>query len=393
MPSPALRFQSTSSDDYKKHTLLYIEYEPLCNGVFNDPEKVGSGYKIINVIDMYLDTTIDEGKLNLVDIPKSEFEKNKVLSGDIFFTRSSLVKEGIACSNIYLGRSEDVTFDGHLIRLRPKPDLVVPLYFHYLLKTSSVRRQLVERGKTSTMTTIGQADLETVTFYLPEINEQNKVALFLSKVDEKIHHLTNLHELLIKYKQGVMHKIFSQQIRFKNESGDDFPDWEEASLDEILSYEQPGKYLVSSKKYSNEYEIPVLTAGKTFLLGYTDEKHGVYVNLPVIIFDDFTTAFQFVDFPFKAKSSAMKMLKNINPENSLRYIYEAMKLIKFSMGDEHKRYWISEFSKNLIPLPTPKEQEKIVSLASKLDNRILASSRQIELTKKYRQYLLQQMFI
>ena len=81
------------------------------------------------------------------------------------------------------------------------------------------------------------------------------------------------------------------------------------ALGDVLEYEQPTKYIVQNSDYSDEYEIPVLTAGKSFLLGYTDEKSNVFDNVPVIIFDDFTTSFKYVDFPFKVKSSAMKILK------------------------------------------------------------------------------------
>ena len=190
-----------------------------------------------------------------------------------------------------------------------------------------------------------------------------------------------------------MQKIFNQEIRFKDRAGKDFPAWEYVPLEKVLDYEQPGRYLVSSTKYSDDFDTPVLTAGKTFLLGYTDEINGIFTDLPVIIFDDFTTAFKFVDFPFKAKSSAMKMLKNINSDNYLRYIYEAMCRIDFQGGDEHKRYWISQYSKITIPLPHHDEQIKILEFSAGIDRKIELIQSQITLTKQYKQGLLQQMFI
>jgi type I restriction enzyme S subunit len=190
-----------------------------------------------------------------------------------------------------------------------------------------------------------------------------------------------------------MQKILSREIRFKNEEGILYGEWLKTKLSDILEYEQPTRYLVSSKNYSDEYKTPVLTAGKTFLLGYTAEESGIYENLPVIIFDDFTTSFQFVDFPFKVKSSAMKMLKNKNSKDSLRFIYEAMKLINFPRGSEHKRYWISEYSKCNIALPTSEEQHKIIEISSLLDKKLEMIKAQIDLTGQYKQGLLQQMFI
>ena len=136
-----------------------------------------------------------------------------------------------------------------------------------------------------------------------------------------------------------------------------------AELGTLLDYEQPGKYLVSSTDYYDSYPTPVLTAGQTFILGYTDEKDGIYpassVN-PVIIFDDFTTAFKWVDFPFKAKSSAMKMLTLKTGAPALaRFVYFAMQCIKFAPQD-HARHWIAKYSAFQIPLPPLPVQEEIV---------------------------------
>lgn len=245
----------------------------------------------------------------------------------------------------------------------------------------------------STQVHIRNGDFFKLLLGVPSIEEQQKIASFLSRVDQKISLLTKNYELLAQYKKGVMQKIFNQEIRFKDSAGKDFPDWEYVPLEEVLDYEQPGHYLVSSTKYSDNFDTPVLTAGKTFLLGYTDEINGIFTDLPVIIFDDFTTAFKFVDFPFKAKSSAMKMLKNINSDNYLRYIYEAMCRIDFQGGDEHKRYWISQYSKITIPLPHHDEQIKILEFSAGIDKKIEIIKSKLELTKQYKQGLLQQMFI
>jgi type I restriction enzyme, S subunit len=136
-------------------------------------------------------------------------------------------------------------------------------------------------------------------------------------------------------------------------------------LGELLDYEQPGKYLVGTTSYNRSYAIPVLTAGQTFTLGYTDEADGVYpasLDKPVIIFDDFTTAFKWVDFPFKAKSSAMKML---TPKHSelvdLRYAYYVMQTIKYAPQD-HARQWIGKYSRFRVPVPPLEVQREIVQV-------------------------------
>ena len=115
-------------------------------------------------------------------------------------------------------------------------------------------------------------------------------------------------------------------------------------LGDILSYEQPTNYIVESTEYDDSYPTPVLTAGKSFILGYTNETKGVYDKLPVIIFDDFTTASQFVDFKFKVKSSAMKILSCNEEIADIKYMYYLMQITHIQ-SDTHKRYWISDYSK------------------------------------------------
>lgn len=264
---------------------------------------------------------------------------------------------------------------------------------HYIrakLKKSFAR--LVEGGNVSNLYF---SYLEDVAINIPTIEEQTKIANFLTAVDEKISQLTQKCELLAQYKKGVMQKIFSQELRFRDDDGQEFPEWDEQSLDELLDYEQPTKYLVSSTEYSDNYPTPVLTAGKTFILGYSNETTGICEDgLPVIIFDDFTTAFKYVTFPFKAKSSAMKILRIKNgSKNSIKYIYEAMQLIDFPSGDEHKRYWISEYSKQPIPVPSAKEQIKIANFLSAIDDKITHTQAQLKAAKQYKQGLLQQMFV
>ncbi len=156
--------------------------------------------------------------------------------------------------------------------------------------------------------------------------------------------------------------------------------WPTKKLGEILEYEQPTKYLVSSTDYKDEYPIPVLTAGKSFILGNTNENNGVFPKekLPVIIFDDFTTAIKFVDFPFKVKSSAMKILHAKKNEADIKYLFNKLLTIKFP-HNQHKRYWISECSKIEIPFPPLEIQKQIVE---RLDKIIVAQKLNDELIQK-----------
>ena len=134
--------------------------------------------------------------------------------------------------------------------------------------------------------------------------------------------------------------------------------WAVCRLEQITNYEQPTAYIVNSTTYDDSYSTPVLTAGKSFIIGYTNETAGIYSNLPCIIFDDFTTDSKLVVFPFKVKSSVMKILK-IHTDIEVDYVAMFMSITKL-VGGTHKRYWISEYSKLEIPIPPKAEQKRIV---------------------------------
>lgn len=171
--------------------------------------------------------------------------------------------------------------------------------------------------------------------------------------------------------------------------------WTEYQLGELLSYEQPTPYIVESTEYNDNYPIPVLTPGKSFILGYTNEKSGVYDKLPVIIFDDFTTASRHVNFPFKVKSSAMKIL-TANPEVvDSKFIYYRMQIIDFDCST-HKRYWIQAYSKIKVLIPPLEEQKRIVARIEELFSELDAAVATLERTKEqlavYRQAVLKEAF-
>ena len=150
-------------------------------------------------------------------------------------------------------------------------------------------------------------------------------------------------------------------------------------LGQALEYEQPTKYIVASEKYKDEYETPVLTAGKSFILGYTNETDGIYTNLPVIIFDDFTTDVKFVDFPFKVKSSAMKMLQPSSEEYNLKFFYYLIKFMNFQ-PTSHQRHWISKFAEFEFDIPAKEKQDEIVEKLDKLCEMLALKDKEL---KKY----------
>lgn len=172
-------------------------------------------------------------------------------------------------------------------------------------------------------------------------------------------------------------------------------DWVECTFEDLLDYEQPTDYIVKSDKYNESFKIPVLTAGKSFIKGYTNETVGVFNKLPTIIFDDFTTASQYVDFKFKVKSSAMKILVPTSELVNMKFMYYCMQVNKVR-NDTHKRYWISVYAKKNFNLPPLVEQKAILSkieeLFSDLDKGIEDLNKAKDQLKIYRQAVLKKAF-
>lgn len=189
-------------------------------------------------------------------------------------------------------------------------------------------------------------------------------------------------ETVIKLKNKKIPKL-----RFPGFSGA----WEEKKLGDCLDYEQPTDYIVHNTEYDRSYKTPVLTAGKSFILGYTDETDNIFKNnLPVIIFDDFTTTSQFVDFSFKVKSSAMKILKAKN-KASIRFLFGAMQRVRYEIGG-HGRHWISKYSNIKICVPDASEQKTIAEFLGIVDAWIRNLHTQKENFESYKKGIMQKIF-
>ncbi|MDP3023425.1 MAG: restriction endonuclease subunit S [Sulfuricurvum sp.] len=290
----------------------------------------------------------------------------------------------LTIENVAIGRTINI--------LKPlKANIYSQIFVAYYIN-HKLKKNISKLAKGVSISNVYNSDLKTLEINLPYLEEQTKIADFLTDIDTKIDQLTQKQTLLKQYKKGVIQKLFSQELRFKADDGSEFPEWEEKTLGELLDYLQPTKYLVDSTEYNDSHKTPVLTAGKTFILGYTDETIGIFNdNLPVIIFDDFTTATKFVDFPFKAKSSAMKILipnKNVN----IKFVYEAMQIIRYEIGG-HERHWISKYSQLYISVPSIEEQTRITTFLTTIDTKINFATKQLEATKQFKKALLQQMFV
>ena len=226
-------------------------------------------------------------------------------------------------------------------------------------------------------------NIKAIKTYNPCLQEQQKIVKLLSMLDERIEVQNKIIEKLETLIKGIRHKVFKQlrkDFGFNSTIGD------------ILSFEQPQRYIVSSAEYSNDDTfIPVLTANKAFILGYTTETDGIYDKGDCIIIDDFTLDCKYVSFPFKVKSSAIKIL-TANNKFILRYTYEYLKSLELST-EEHKRHYITEIQPYSCVLPDENTLKTIALVFENLAYKLSNEQSLALILNKQRQYLLSKMFI
>ena len=233
----------------------------------------------------------------------------------------------------------------------------------------------------TTIIRIYNDDLRNLKLSYPQIEEQKKISRLLSLLDERIatqHKIIDKLQSLIK---GIRNEVFGKLRKIMGFN---------AVVGDVLDYEQPQSYIVEDTEYTNE-GTPVLTANKAFVLGYTLETDGIYDKGDCIIFDDFTLDCKYVDFPFKVKSSAIKILTAKNKE-FLRYTFEFLKYLDLST-EEHKRHYIAETQNQEFILPTEQMVKTIAHIFSTLSLRMETAVKQRNVFEKQKQYLLRQMFI
>ena len=219
-----------------------------------------------------------------------------------------------------------------------------------------------------------------LSFYIPSDVEKKKISRFLQLIENRIAVQNKIIEALVEQMNAIRDRIFS------NVKGETVP------LSEVISYEQPTPYIVKSDEYSYDVSLtPVLTANKAFILGYTNEDEGIYRKGDAIIFDDFTLDLKYVDFPFKVKSSAIKIL-SCRDKQVVRYAFEYLSFLGLS-SSEHKRHYISEIAGKKIIVPEIHVVETISSLFNSLEKRIRNETKIKELMERQKKFFLNAMFI
>ncbi|REC44250.1 restriction endonuclease subunit S [Chryseobacterium pennipullorum] len=238
------------------------------NGINASKEQYGSGIKFINVLDILSNDFITyENIVGKVNVDEKTIEKFLVSYGDVLFQRSSETREEVGTANVYLDKNKNATFGGFVIRGRKIGDYN-PIFFNKLLKTNSARENITSKSGGSTRFNVGQEILSSVNLYFPNLFEQDKIASFLSIIDERIQTQKKIIEGLQALMKGNLERVFYQKLRFKNKQGNYFSDWKTIKLDEICDIKK-GEQL-NKEDLTETGNYPCLNGGMSFS-GYTDK--------------------------------------------------------------------------------------------------------------------------
>ena len=403
---PQLRFMEFSREWEEKKLGEVLSFK---NGINATKEQYGKGYKFINVLDIINNTTIKyDSIIGLVDVSEDIFEKNKVEYGNILFQRSSETRIDAGQSNVYLDENNTATFGGFVIRGQQKIDYN-PEFMNYMFKTQHARKEISQKSNGSTHFNVGQETLSKVLVMFPSKPEQEKIASFLSSVDTCIEQLTKKKTLLEQYKKGVMQKLFSQELRFKDDDGSEYPEWVENKL---------GGFLILTlrevpKPTENYLSIGVRSHCKGTFQKPDSEPHKIAMDKLYLVKENdlivsITFAWEsaiaivkkedegglvshrFPTYTFNKDIAIQEFFKYVIIQREFRFMLE---LISPGGAGRNRVMSKKDFLTLDWNLPCVKEQTKIANFHSSLDEKRLHVSQQLDSTKQFKKALLQQMFV
>ena len=328
-------------------------------------QNVGMGYLILDEIAHINDVIHQKHKA-------TELKEDDVL---LNITGASIGRTAIATKEIEGG---NVNQHVCIIRANSK---VNPKFLCNYIQTKKIQNYIQSLQTGGSREGLNFEQIRSFPISLPNIAEQNKIAQLLDKLNERIATQNKIIDKLQSLIKGIRNDVYG---KLRKSVGFN------AMISDVLSYEQPQPYIVENTEYTTE-GIPVLTANKAFVLGYTSETNGIYDKGDCIIFDDFTLDCKYVEFPYKIKSSAIKILTAKNKE-LLRYTFEFLKYLDLST-EEHKRHYIAEIRNQEFILPTMHIVSTIAHAFSALSLRMESVVKQRNMFETQKQYLLRQMFI
>lgn len=391
-------------DGWEVKKLGEVAENGLVNGIFNNPKKVGSGKKLINVIDLYSERAIDTNKLSLLNVTEKEYNTYKVKQFDLFFTRSSLKLEGIAWSNILLSNDTDIIFDCHIMKLTCKTKLINPLYLFYYTRNELAREYLMSVAKLSSMTTISQQDVLNMPIPVPPLDEQKKIADILSLWDKAIQQTKDLIAHKETQQKGLMQNLLTGKKRLNGFNDD----WKTIKLGEVAEFisgysfssddfTNSGLALIKISNINNE-KIEIDSNTSYLPLNYENKysKFIIRYNDILIAMSGATTGKMGV---YKLKDTALLnqrvgiiRAKGNNNQIFLIYILKiySNKILEMAYGGAQPNISFNDIYKIKFKISTSiDEQKAIADILSKADEEINLLNKQLDLYTEQKKGLMQ----
>lgn len=332
------------------------------------------------------ETTCIDVKSDLIPYIKLAYYPKKytlLKIGDLILADASEDREDVGKSIEIIEEVKQKTISGlHTIHARDKVNFIIKGFKGFYFKSKPMKEQIFKIANGSKIYGITSSNFNELYMCMPGKLEQEKIVSLMMKIEQRIQTQSKIIEDLKSQKNMILNKVFKELFDTPN-----------GIIGDYIKYEQPSKYLVDSKDYVSKSDnvVPVLTANQAFILGYTEESYGIYDKGDCIIFDDFTMDSKFVDFNFKVKSSAIKILtakENIN----IKYFFEYLQYLNL-FSTEHKRHYLSEVEKKPICVPPINIQENILTKLSIFNSKIKNEEIILHNYELQKNYLLDNMFI
>ena len=407
---PALRFP-----DFKTEWRFSFlgELGSLKNGINKDKNDFGHGFSFVNLLDVFGKTSIStKTKLGLVNVNQMELKNYNLLKGDVLFIRSSVKRSGVGETIVVSEDLPNAVYSGFLIRFRRSKPILDAGFMYYCFWIENFRKKLLSLSSTSANTNINQESLNTVKVSYPSTEEQQKIATFLSSVDTKIEQLNRKKALLSQYKKGMLQKLFSQEIRFKDERGKEYSEWEEVCMGDIcrvqggyafksINFLKQGipiirisnisndnnfvneEDLVFYKKLDNQQQFTIKSGDLLIAMsGATTGKSSIY-NLPY-------------DAYLNQRVGLFRAKKMLNYDFLTQFVFSNLfvkQLKSVLVAGAQPNISSKDIEKLLISLPRFQEQQKIAAFLSAIDRKIELVSEQLKQAQTFKKGLFQQMFI
>ncbi len=406
MTTPKLRFKefdaNWSLSSLGKMTTYFKGY------AFKSESYKDSGIRVIRVSDLGRESIkTDNDSIYIEANNASAYENWIIRKDDIIITtvgsKPHLVDSAVG-RPIYVKNNNEGLLNQNLLVLRPI-DETVDSYFIYvqlLDKKYLTHIELIQRGNAN-QSNITVKDLQDFETYITSKKEQTKIASFFSAVDEKTNQLTQKHELLSQYKQGMMQKLFSQQIRFKADDGSEFGEWEEKELKDVAEINPKAKKLPANFIY---IDLESVEKGQLLLQKNIELKDAPSRAQRLLTKGD--VLFQMVRpyqqnnyyFNLNGKYVASTGYAQIRTKLNSKFIYYTLhektfldEVMNRCTGTSYPAINSSDLSSIEIFIPCLKEQIKIANFLSAIDEKIEVVAQQIKQAKTWKKGLLQQMFV